>query len=87
MDRFYRISDRESFLTARRLAREEGILAGGSSGTALAAALRFAADTPEAKEIVVILPDTGRNYLSKLYNDRWMIENGYLEEQEVRAEA
>lgn len=87
VDRFYRITDRESFLTARRLAREEGILAGGSSGTALAAALRYAADTPEPKEIVVILPDTGRNYLSKLFNDRWMIENGYLDEQEVRTEA
>ncbi len=80
VDRFYRITDRESFQTARRLAREEGILAGGSSGTALAAALKFAAETPDAKEIVVILPDTGRNYLSKLYNDRWMIENHFLEE-------
>jgi len=83
VDRFYRITDRESFLTARRLAREEGILAGGSSGTALAAALKFAAETREPKEIVVILPDTGRNYLSKLYNDRWMLEQGFLGEAEA----
>lgn len=80
VDRFYRISDRKSFLAARRLAREEGILAGGSSGTALAAALRYAADAATPQEIVVILPDTGRNYLSKIYNDNWMTENGYLGE-------
>ena len=73
-----RVTDEESFLTARRLAREEGILAGGSSGTALAAALKFAQRLDQPKYIVVLLPDTGRNYIDKIYSDRWMMENGFL---------
>lgn len=77
VDVFFRISDRESFDTARRLLREEGIFAGGSSGTALAAALRYAASIDDSQEIVVILPDTGRNYLSKFYNDQWLAEQNY----------
>ncbi len=77
VDEMVRVSDRESFLTARRLAREEGILAGGSSGTALAAALRYAQRLPEPRVIVVLLPDTGRNYLSKMYDDEWMREQGF----------
>jgi cystathionine beta-synthase len=79
VDEMVRVSDRDSFLTARRLAREEGILAGGSSGTALAAALRYAERLTEKRTIVVLLPDTGRNYLTKIYSDRWMQENGYWE--------
>ncbi len=79
VDEMIRVSDRESFNTARRLAREEGILAGGSSGTALAAALKYAERLAEPATIVVLLPDTGRNYLSKIYSDRWMQENGYWE--------
>ncbi len=77
VDQFFRISDRESFETARKLAREEGIFAGGSSGTALAAALRYAASIEESQEIVVILPDTGRNYLSKIYNDQWLADHHF----------
>jgi len=80
VDEMIRVSDRESFLTARRLAREEGILAGGSSGTALAAALRYAQRLTEPKTIVVLLPDTGRNYLSKFYDDHWMHEHGFIGE-------
>lgn len=76
IDEFIRISDKESFSTTRRLAREEGILAGGSSGTALAGAIRYAMRLSKPETIVVILPDTGRNYLSALYNDQWMQEKG-----------
>jgi len=78
VDEMIRVSDKESFQTARRLAREEGILAGGSSGTALAAALKYAKRLKKPKYIVVILPDTGRNYISKLYSDQWMQENNFL---------
>ena len=79
IDEMIRVSDRDSFLAARRLAREEGILAGGSSGTALAAALVYARRLEEGRTIVVILPDTGRNYIGKLFSDRWMQENGFWE--------
>jgi len=80
VDEMVRVTDQESFLTARRLAREEGILAGGSSGTALAAALKFAQRLEQPKYIVVLLPDTGRNYIDKIYSDQWMMENGFLKE-------
>jgi len=75
------VDDKESFLMARRLTREEGILAGGSSGSALVAALRVAqaVDDPDAL-VVVLLPDTGRNYLSKIFNEEWMRSNGFLEQ-------
>ena len=81
VDEMIRVSDKDSFNTARRLAREEGILAGGSSGTALAAALQYARRIDRPKFIVVLLPDTGRNYLSKIYSDRWMQENGFWEDR------
>jgi len=84
VDEMVRVSDKDSFNTARRLAREEGILAGGSAGTALAAALKFAQRLAEPREIVVILPDTGRNYLSKLYSDEWMQQNGFWQERAAR---
>jgi cystathionine beta-synthase len=79
VDRIVRVSDRDSFLLARRITREEGILVGGSAGTAMKAALEVARDLDEKKLIVVILPDTGRNNLSKIYSDEWMRQNGYLE--------
>ncbi|MBV9599134.1 MAG: cystathionine beta-synthase [Chloroflexi bacterium] len=81
VDRIEVVDDKESFLMTRRLTREEGILAGGSSGSALVAALRVARDVddPDAL-IVVLLPDTGRNYLSKIYNEEWMRSNGFLEQ-------
>jgi cystathionine beta-synthase len=83
VDRWVRVSDRDSFAMARRLTREEGILSGGSCGTALVAArevVRELAGTPAGRDavVVVLLPDGGRNYLSKLYNDEWMRANGLL---------
>jgi cystathionine beta-synthase len=82
VDRYVTVSDRDSFLATRRLAQAEGILAGGSSGMAVHAALEVARplDDPEAV-IVVILPDTGRSYLSKVYNDAWMRQYGFLERE------
>ncbi len=76
VDEWIRISDKESFHTARRLAREEGILVGGSSGTAMAAALRYARRTNTSLNIVVVFPDTGRNYISAFYSDDWLNEKG-----------
>jgi len=80
VDEMVRVSDKESFNTARRLAREEGILAGGSSGTAVAAALKYARRLRRPQYMVVLLPDTGRNYLSKIFSDRWMQESGFWED-------
>ena len=79
VDRWVRVSDRDSFLMARRLAREEGLLVGGSAGTAVHGALRIAQELDEDKTIVAILCDTGRNYLSKIFSDDWMRQNGFLE--------
>lgn len=79
IDDMVEATDKESFLMARRLTREEGIFVGGSAGTAMAGALKYAADKMNDKEVMVILlPDTGERYLSKLYNDDWMRENGFL---------
>ena len=80
IDRWVTVSDRDAFLTTRRLAQLEGILAGGSGGLALHAALQVAAEVedPDAL-IVVILPDGGRSYLSKIYSDAWMRQYGFLE--------
>lgn len=79
IDEVIRVSDQESFLWARRLVREEGIFCGGSSGSALAAAMRYAKDLSPNRLVVVILPDSGSRYLSKFYDDKWMRENGFLE--------
>ncbi len=79
VDEMVRVSDRESFNTARKLARLEGLLVGGSSGTAVAAALKYAQRLRRPRQIVVLLPDTGRNYMTKIFSDRWMQENGFWE--------
>jgi len=83
VDRWVRVSDADSFRLARAVTRQEGILVGGSSGTALYAALEVARELDESKTIVVIFPDTGRNYLSKLYSDSWLLQYGMLERPEV----
>jgi cystathionine beta-synthase len=75
VDEWIRVGDAESFHVARSLARSEGILVGGSSGTALAAALRFARRLGQDDLVVVLCPDTGRNYISKFFDDQWMAEN------------
>jgi cystathionine beta-synthase len=85
VDDMVRVTDKESFNTARRLAREEGLLAGGSAGTALAAALKYAQRLQQPKYIVVLLPDTGRNYINRIYSDQWMQENGFWEGAKVQA--
>ncbi len=83
IDRWVRVSDRDAFRVARAITRQEGILVGGSSGTAVFAALEVARELDASKLMVVILPDTGRNYLSKLYSDSWLLQYGLLERPEV----
>ncbi len=78
VDQVVRVTDRDSFLTARRVTREEGILSGGSCGTAVWAALEVGRDLGPDDVVVVLLPDSGRGYLSKVYNDEWMSDYGFL---------
>jgi cystathionine beta-synthase len=78
VDRIIAVSDRDSFLTARRVTREEGILIGGSAGLAVKAALIAGAELGPEHVVVVLIPDSGRGYLSKIYNDDWMAEYGFL---------
>lgn len=80
IDEVIQISDRESFEVARRLAREEGVFVGGSTGTIVATALRVARRLTEPANIVAILCDSGDRYLSKLHSDEWMKENRFLDE-------
>jgi cystathionine beta-synthase len=77
IDEMVRVTDAEAFGMTRRLAREEGLLVGGSSGMAVAAAVKFARRLPPAKIIVVLLPDTGRNYLGSIFSDTWMGQNEF----------
>jgi len=77
VDEVIQVPDTDAFQMARRLAQEEGILVGGSGGTAVHAALKVAERLDEPKMIVTLLPDTGRNYLSKLFSDKWMREQGF----------
>jgi len=83
VDEVIRVNDRSSFYWARRLAREEGILTGGSAGTAIGAALLYARRLTPNDVVVVLLPDTGRGYLSKQFNDIWMRENDMLVQTET----
>jgi cystathionine beta-synthase len=79
VDEWVRVSDRDSFLTARRLAREEGLLAGGSSGTSAWAMLQVAKQFGPEARVLTLLPDSGRNYLSKFYDDNWLLDHGFLD--------
>ncbi len=79
IDEVIQVDDKESFLWTRRLVREEGIFAGGSSGAALAATVRYCRRLTPERLVVVIFPDSGSRYLSKVFDDNWMRENGFLE--------
>jgi cystathionine beta-synthase len=79
VDEWVRVSDRDSFLTARRLAREEGLLVGGSGGTTVWAALEIAKRFGPDAKILTMIPDSGRSYMSKFYDDNWMLEHGFVE--------
>lgn len=83
-DKWYKSVDKESFYYARRLIKEEGFLCGGSSGTALAGAMKAIKDLNigEGKRVVVLLPDSVRNYITKFINNDWMYENGFITEHE-----
>ena len=77
----YAISDRESFLAARELLAKEGVFGGSSTGTLLAAALKYCREQATPRRVVTLVCDTGNKYLSKMYNDYWMLDNGFLERQ------
>jgi predicted transcriptional regulator len=79
IDEIHAVADKDAFLRTRLLARKEGIFAGGSAGAALHVALKVAAGLSETDVVVVIIPDSGTRYLSKIYNDNWMKENQFLE--------
>ncbi len=79
VDDYVKVNDQDSFVMARRLIKEEGLLCGGSSGTAMVAALEKAKDLEAAQKCLVILPDGVRNYLSKFLSDEWMKKEGFME--------
>src|SRR5437763_1755578 len=79
VNEWVRVSDRDSFLTARRLARDEGLLVGGSGGTTVWAALEVARRFGPEATILTMIPDSGRSYMSKFYDDNWMLEHGFVE--------
>ncbi|GAB4427828.1 MAG: cystathionine beta-synthase [Anaerolineales bacterium] len=81
IDEVVRVTDKEAFQWTRRIVREEGIFCGGSSGAALAGAIKYARELPPDRLAVVIFPDSGSRYLSKTFDDKWMRENGFLESE------
>ncbi|MBZ0121216.1 MAG: cystathionine beta-synthase [Sandaracinaceae bacterium] len=81
LDEIIRVDDKECFLMTRDLVRLEGLYVGGSSGAAVAGALKYARQTKKKENIVVILPDSAAKYLSKIFNDEWMRENGFLDDE------
>jgi cystathionine beta-synthase len=85
IDEVVEADDRESFLMARRLTREEGLMVGGSAGTAVAGMMKIADRFNENDVVVVLLPDSGERYLSKIYNDDWMQEHGFLVPEKITA--
>jgi cystathionine beta-synthase len=84
IDEIRAVTDQQSLNTARRISREEGILSGGSCGTAMWVALEVAREQDENAVVVVVLPDTGERYLSKVYNDEWMRDNRLLDQSVIR---
>nr|WP_206314671.1 cystathionine beta-synthase [Streptomyces coryli] len=84
-DEIVAVSDKDSFQMTRRLAKEEGLLVGGSCGMAVVAALRVAERLGPEDTVVVLLPDSGRGYMSKIFNDEWLASYGFLEEEEPTA--
>lgn len=82
LDDIVRVDDRECFLTTRDLVRKEGLYCGGSCGAAVAGALKYARGLPAGKRVLVLLADSAAKYLSKIFNDDWMRENGFLTEEE-----
>ncbi len=80
VDKWLKVDDPEAFTVARRIIAEEGMFVGGSSGTAMAAALQIAKDLPADKRIVVVFPDSIRNYMTKFLNNDWMYEMGFISE-------
>lgn len=83
MDDFVRVNDKESFLMTRELIKKESLCVGPSSAMCLVAAIKYSQKMTEKKRILVMLPDSGKAYLSKVFNDQWMIENGFLTKQDI----
>ncbi len=83
VDDCYQVTDKECFMTARELTRKEGLFSGGSAGGVVCGAIKFAKEHPECRTIVVILPDSGSRYLSKVYDDDWLRENSFLDDEET----
>lgn len=84
IDEWVKSNDKDSFTMARRLIKEEGLLCGGSSGTAMHAAIQIAKTMKKGERLVVVLPDSVRNYMSKFLNDEWMIENNFMDAPEKK---
>ncbi|VTJ85566.1 Hypothetical predicted protein [Marmota monax] len=83
VDKWFKSNDEESFAFARMLIAQEGLLCGGSSGSAMAVAVKAAQDLQEGQRCVVILPDSVRNYMSKFLSDKWMLQKGFLKEEDL----